>query len=102
DLIKYNGAQTAQQELEDVVRKHEAVSDVGIAGMELADGNELPTAFVVLKQGISATIVKEIAENINKEVSLYKRLRGDVHVIKTIPKNPMGKILYNELRDLTK
>lgn len=83
-----------------MIKAHEAVADAAVVGLETDDGNELPTAFVVLSDGkhAGADITADIAAFTAKRVSPYKRLRGGVHVTDEIPKNPMGKILYQELR----
>jgi len=103
DLIKYNGAQVSPLELEEIIREHPNVADVAVVGTQLDDGNELPTAFVTLKEGRSTedstTLPKEVMEFTASKVSPYKRLRGGVHVVDAIPKNAMGKTLYKDLRD---
>lgn len=102
DMIKYNGTQVSPQELEAVIREHESVAEVAVVATELENGNELPTAFVVLKENFADTVTKDIRSHTEKVVSAYKRLRGGVHVVSTLPKNPLGKVLYNELRALAK
>lgn len=46
----------------------------------------------------------ETAEDIKKwlaeRVSRHKRLEGGVHFIEAVPKNPSGKILRKQLRDM--
>lgn len=46
----------------------------------------------------------ETAEDIKKwlaeRVSRHERLEGGVHFIEAIPKNPSGKILRKQLRDM--
>lgn len=70
-------------------------------GLEMEDGNELPTAFVVLKNGGIADrsrLLDDIGTFVEKHVSPYKKLRGGVHAVAEIPKNAMGKVLYRDLR----
>lgn len=90
------------REIEGVVKGHHAVEDAAVVGQELEDGNELPTAFVVLKDDVDdeAQLMEEIAAFTAKHMSPYKRLRGGVHRIPAIPKNLMGKVLYRELRTM--
>jgi acyl-coenzyme A synthetase/AMP-(fatty) acid ligase len=100
-LIKYNGAQVSPHEIEDVVKSHSAVVDAAVVGLEMRDGNELPTAFVVLKEPTAknkSQLLEEIDAWTTQRVSPYKRLRGGVHVVDTIPNNAMGKLLYKDLR----
>lgn len=102
DIIKYNETQVSPQELEAVIRKHESVAEVAVVATELENGNELPTAFVVLKENFPDTATKDIKAHTERAVSAYKRLRGGVHVVSALPKNPLGKVLYNKLRSLAK
>lgn len=43
---------------------------------------------------------KEVIEFVNKDASPAKKLRGGVIFVDEIPKNPSGKILRRQLRDL--
>lgn len=98
ELIKYNGFQVAPAELEGLILTHPAVKDCAVIGIPHAEAGELPAAFVVLKDNHRAT-GEEIAEFIADRVSNHKRLRGGVHFVPEIPKNPSGKILRRVLRD---
>lgn len=66
------------------------------------DGNELPTAFVVLADDAPATALRDIARAVEQQVSPYKKLRGGVHAAQTIPRNAMGKPLLAELKAISK
>lgn len=100
ELIKYNGAQIAPVELESICRTLDFVLDVAVVGAETPDGNELPTAIVVLDETAPATALAEIAATVSQIVSPYKRLRGGVHAVKAIPRNAMGKPLLGELKSM--
>ena len=99
-MIKYNGAQVSPQELEEIIAKHEHVLEVGVVGTETADGNELPTAFVVLAEGSPEGIEQDIIRFTAEQVIPYKRLRGGVHKVPSIPRNHMGKTQHHLLRKL--
>lgn len=59
---------------------------------------ELPMAFVVK---MDETLTEEDVVNyVNKDASPAKKLRGGVIFLDEIPKNPSGKILRRELREL--
>lgn len=70
--------------------------------MHSANGEELPRAYIMPQSPDKAT--PETAENIRKwlaeRVSRHKRLEGGVHFIEAVPKNPSGKILRKQLRDM--
>lgn len=61
---------------------------------------ELPLAFVV-KDDPNLT-EREIVEYVSKKTSPAKRLHGGVIFVDEIPKNPSGKILRRELREILK
>ncbi|BCS28002.1 uncharacterized protein APUU_61050S [Aspergillus puulaauensis] len=87
--------QVSPREIEEVVRSHKAVNDAAAVALELEDGNELPTAFVVLENGVIADLSRlldDIGTFVEKHVNPYKKLRGGVHVVDEIPKNAMGKV----------
>lgn len=77
------------------------VKETGVIGLPDENAGELPLAFVVAQPGTKPT-EKEIVDFVAKRVSQPKRLHGGVRFIKEIPKNPSGKILRRELRELLK
>lgn len=97
ELIKYKGLQIAPAELESVILEHPSVLDVAVIGVERKDGSEVPRAFVVLEQN-EGGIEKKIVEWIKTRMADYKRLRGGVSVVRSIPRNEAGKIMHRELR----
>ncbi|XP_018574802.1 4-coumarate--CoA ligase 1-like [Anoplophora glabripennis] len=101
ELIKYKGYQVAPAELEAILLKHPKVRDVGVVGLPDELSGELPLAFVVLHDGVSAT-EKELQLYVASLLSPQKHLRGGVIFISEIPKNPSGKILRRILREKAK
>eukprot|EP01111_Echinosteliopsis_oligospora_P014728 TRINITY_DN5619_c0_g1_i1.p1 TRINITY_DN5619_c0_g1~~TRINITY_DN5619_c0_g1_i1.p1 ORF type:complete len:541 (-),score=168.88 TRINITY_DN5619_c0_g1_i1:56-1627(-) len=97
ELIKYNGLQVAPAELEAVIITHPAVADVAVVGKPDVQHGELPTAFVVVKQGFSVTS-DEISTHVANKLAPHKRLRGGVIFVDAIPKSAAGKILRRTLR----
>lgn len=87
-------------EIEALLLTHEKIKDCGVVGKPDEEAGELPLAFVVrADEGLTeAEIVKFVAER----ASGAKRLRGGVIFVKEIPKNPSGKILRRELREMLK
>lgn len=61
---------------------------------------ELPVAFVV-KDDESISEV-DIVNFVANSTSYAKQLHGGVRFVKEIPKNPSGKILRRELREILK
>jgi 4-coumarate--CoA ligase len=87
-------------ELEALLLTHPKIKDCGVIGKPDESAGELPLAFVVREDDslTAADIVKFVAEN----ASYAKRLHGGVKFVDEIPKNPSGKILRRELRELLK
>lgn len=104
ELIKYNGFQVAPAELESILANHQAVADVAVVGIQSpAHGTEVPLAFVVRSEESKSSIAAEqealnIARWLEDRVAYYKRLRGGVHFVDSIPKSPSGKILRRLLQ----
>ncbi|XP_071053248.1 uncharacterized protein [Onthophagus taurus] len=99
ELIKYKGFQVAPAELEGILLKHKAVKDVAVVGKPDDNAGELPTAFVVRRESVNVT-PDELAKFVAAQVSTYKQLSGGVQFIDEIPKNPGGKILKKDLKEL--
>lgn len=101
ELIKYRGFQVAPAELEALLLTHPKIKDCGVIGIPDEFSGELPMAFVV-KQSDEILSEKEVKDFVAKHVNKSKWLHGGVKFIDEIPKNPSGKILRRELRDLYK
>lgn len=97
ELIKYKGYQVPPAELEDVLLQHPDVSDAACVGfIREHDGEEVPKAFVVRKEGSTLT-ADELMDFVSDRVAPYKKVRV-VEFIDAIPKSNTGKILRRELR----
>lgn len=104
ELIKVRGFQVAPPELEAVLHEHPAVADAAVIGVELGEGDnttEMPRAYITKKDGHNAT-EQDIFNFVAERVAKYKRLDGGVIFLQDIPKNPSGKILKRELREMAK
>lgn len=103
ELIKYKGFQVSPAELESYLNSHPNVVEGGVGAIwDESQLTELPTAWVILKEGFKgdATVLRALREvhtAIDSQVSGYKKLRGGVWQIKVLPKNPTGKILRKEM-----
>jgi 4-coumarate--CoA ligase len=70
---------------------------VAVVGIVDEISGEVPRAFVVLKPQSKLT-EDDIMDYVKSKVANYKQLRGGVKFIKTIPRNPSGKILRKDLK----
>jgi len=105
ELIKYNGFQVAPAQLEGFLLGHPAVNDVAVVGVYVKErATELPRAYVVLAKGYNSgmKLEKEISEWLHGQVAPYKRLRGGVRFVDSIPKSAAGKLLRRVLVERAK
>ena len=98
ELIKYKGFQVAPAELEALLLSHPKIADAAVIGVHDDDGEEVPKAFVVLKEPMSP---EEIMEFVAARVAPHKKVRR-VEIVEQIPKSPTGKILRRVLREREK
>ncbi|MCL6578540.1 MAG: long-chain fatty acid--CoA ligase [Candidatus Bathyarchaeota archaeon] len=97
DLIKYKGYSVYPRELEDVLYEHPAVKLCGVIGKPDPVAGEIPKAFVVLKEGKTAT-EKEIMDFVNEKVAPYKAIR-EVEFRTELPMTLVGKVLRRVLQE---
>ena len=108
EMIKYKGFQVTPSELEDKLLGHPDVADACVVGVWSEEqATELPVGVVVLKStsrpttnGHDAATRRSINNWINRQVAGYKRLRGGVHFVETIPKSPSGKMLRKQVKEM--
>jgi long-chain acyl-CoA synthetase len=96
DLIKYKGYSVYPREIEDVIYEHPAVKLCAVIGKADAVAGEIPKAFVVLKEGKTAT-ADEIKEFANSKMAPYKAVR-EVEFRTELPMTMVGKVLRRELQ----
>jgi long-chain acyl-CoA synthetase len=95
DLIKYKGHSVYPREIEDVLYEHPAVKLCGVIGKPDPVAGEIPKAFVVLKEGTTAT-KKEIMDFVNAKVASYKAIR-ELEFRTELPMTMVGKVLRRVL-----
>ncbi|KAJ6095922.1 AMP dependent CoA ligase [Penicillium sp. IBT 16267x] len=101
EMIKYKGFQVAPSELEDILLRHPDVIDAAVCAVyDDAQATEVPLAYVSLSPGtaeLSGTEKQKILDAIkvwiDGQLAGYKKLRGGVFHLQTLPKTPTGKIL---------
>lgn len=101
ELIKYNANQVPPAEIEAILLSNSKVKDCGVIGIPDEKAGELPFAYVVKQQGVTLTeeeVVQFVADNASK----VKWLRGGVKFLDAIPRNPTGKLLRREMREMYK
>ena len=91
--------QVAPAELEDIIHGHPKVLDVAVIGIPNPEVGELPKAYVVLKESVTAT-EEEIQAFVSEKIAPHKKLRGGVEFVDAIPKTASGKILRRVLKQM--
>jgi len=95
DMMKTSGFQVWPREIEEVLATHPAVMEVSIAGVPDATKGEVPRAWVVLKEGHSAT-EGELRAYCRERLAPYK-VPAKVEFRKDLPKTMVGKVLRRML-----
>lgn len=95
ELIKVSGYQVWPNEVEEVLRRHPAVRDVGVAGVPDVQRGERVKAWVVLKDGQLAG-EEELLVWCRAELAYYK-LPVDWAFVEALPRSTVGKLLRREL-----
>jgi len=97
DLIKYKGYSVYPREIEDVIYEHPAVKLCAVIGKPDPVASEIPKAFIVLKEGKTAT-ADEIREFVNSKLAPYKAVR-EVEFRTELPMTLVGKVLRRVLQE---
>jgi long-chain acyl-CoA synthetase len=95
ELIKVGGFQVWPREVEEVILKHPAVVDVGVAGVPDAMSGEVVKAWVVLQEG-EALSLDELRAWCRESLAAYKR-PAQMEIMNELPKTNVGKVLRRKL-----
>jgi long-chain acyl-CoA synthetase len=97
DMINVGGEKVFPSEVEDMMLEHPKIKDLVIVGIPDELKGEAPKAFIVLKDGESATF-DEIKEYCKPRMAPYK-VPVALEFIDEIPRLASGKALRRQLRD---
>jgi benzoate-CoA ligase len=100
DMLKVSGIYVSPFEVEATLVQHPAVLEAAVIGMPDAEGLTKTKAFVVLKQGASATDA-ELKAFVKDKLAPYKYPR-QIAFVADLPKTATGKIQRFKLRELEK
>jgi fatty-acyl-CoA synthase len=98
DLVISGGVNIYPREIEDHLQRHPAILDAAVVGVPDPEWGESLRAFVVLRPGYELS-EQDVIAHCRDGLADYKRPRGVVFVPE-LPRNPTGKVLKRELRDL--
>ena len=97
DVIISGGANIYPREVEEVLARHPAVSEVAVFGVPDDVWGETVAAAIVLKDGTVAA-EEELIQYCRENIASYKKPRV-VEFRASLPKNAYGKVLRRTLRD---
>jgi fatty-acyl-CoA synthase len=98
EMIVSGGENVFPKEIEDLLARHEAVSEAAAIGVDDRDFGQRLRAFVVLDQGKEAT-EDQLKDYVKKNLARYKVPRQIVF-LDELPRNATGKVLKRELKEL--
>jgi fatty-acyl-CoA synthase len=96
DMIKTGGENVASREVEEMVYRLPAVSEVAVIGLPDPKWVEAVTAVIVIKAGQTLTEA-EVVAHCTQHMAAFKSPKRVVFT-DSLPKNPSGKLLKRELR----
>jgi acyl-CoA synthetase (AMP-forming)/AMP-acid ligase II len=96
DMIVSGGENIAGSEVERVLYEHAAVLEAAVVARPDDRWGEVPVAFVVLRDGVSAT-AEELVAHCEGQLARFKVPKA-VTFLDALPRNPSGKVLKRELR----
>jgi fatty-acyl-CoA synthase len=99
DMVISGGVNIYPREIEDHLSSHPAVLECAVIGVPDPEWGETLRAFVVLRNGATLTET-EVIDYCRKELADFKRPR-QVTFMAELPRNPTGKVLKRELRELS-
>lgn len=98
DMIKSGGENVSSREVEEVIYLLPEVSEVAVVGVSDAKWIEAVCAFVVPREG-AAPSEEQIIAHCARHLAGFKTPKRVV-VLEGLPKNPSGKVLKRELRQI--
>jgi long-chain acyl-CoA synthetase len=97
DMINVRGLNVYPREVEEVLYSHSAIVEAAVVGIEDEMKEEVPQAFLTLKEGISVS-KKEIIKYCQERLASYK-VPHRIEFRNQLPKTSTGKILKRALRE---
>jgi fatty-acyl-CoA synthase len=97
DMIKSGGENVASREVEEMIYRLPAVSEVAVIGVPHPKWVEAVAAVIVVKAGQQLT-EQEVLDHCNQHMASFKAPKSVVFA-EALPKNPSGKLLKRELRE---
>jgi acyl-CoA synthetase (AMP-forming)/AMP-acid ligase II len=95
EVIRSGSRTIVPKEVEDVIARHPAVSEVAVLGLPDREWGEAVTAFVVVRPGMAVS-EGDVVEHCRAQLAAYKKPRA-VRFIASLPRSHYGKVLRAQL-----
>jgi acyl-CoA synthetase (AMP-forming)/AMP-acid ligase II len=99
DIIIRNAENISATAVEDVLHRHPDIMDVAVVGIPDARTGERCCAAIVVVDGVSPPSLVDIAEHCRAQGLASQRIPERLDVFDSLPRNPMGKLQKQEIRD---
>lgn len=99
DIIIRGGMNISASEIEALLLGHQGVRDVAVVPAPGGDLGEIVAAVIVVEEGHALELEDVIVHLRSENIASYK-LPERLAVVEELPRNPLGKVLKSQLRDL--
>jgi acyl-CoA synthetase (AMP-forming)/AMP-acid ligase II len=95
EVIRSGSRTIVPKEVEDVIARHPAVSEVAVLGLPDQEWGEAVTAFVVVRPGMAVS-EGDVVAHCRAQLAAYKKPRA-VRFVSSLPRSHYGKVLRAQL-----
>ena len=92
EVIKVDTLQVTPAELESLLLTHDDVLEAAVIGIPDPDHGEVPKAFIVPKNVSKLPSIESLLNIVNGQVADFKKIRGGISFVESVPKVSLGKI----------
>ncbi|MCB0385554.1 MAG: AMP-binding protein, partial [Bdellovibrionales bacterium] len=98
DIIKSGGYKISALEIEAILRRHPAVADCAVVGIEDPEWGERVSGALILQNGLSLSL-EELREWAKEHLAHYK-IPSQIQIVQNLPRNVLGKVLKPKVKEL--
>lgn len=99
DVIKYKGLQVLAREVEEILKTHPNIKEVGVIGIPDIKVGESVKAFVVLESDARGNLSEQEILGYCQDKMAHYKIPRTIEFVGEIPKTDMGKVSRRELRE---
>lgn len=99
DLIKYKGYRIYAREVEEIIKSHPNVKEVGVIGVPDVKVGEFVKAYIVLESDARGRISEEEIKEFCRDKVAHYKVPAQIELVGEIPKTDVGKVSRRELRE---